>query len=146
MQPPSNPSEELARITRIVRSLVTQEIDYESLASDIWLECFERNLSPSYTLIANRVRSHCRRVRLEQRTEHQQRGVAGKDSDSVLDLNEIMDRAALSVVERRILFDYYYLKRSIPETAEALRLPAAVVGRTLRETITRLQQIARGLQ
>ena len=143
----ASPEEQLRVITRIVRSLVSSEVDYENLGAEIWKECYERGLPISYTLIQHRVLAHCRRLRFEQQFQRRQQPEESSDppdgEPAIVDI--LMVRAELSPSERLLIFETFYLGHSTREIALGHKTSRHKVARALRLALSKLRHAGRSL-
>lgn len=136
------PPEELERVRRICRRLVPH-LDWESLASDIWLEARERNYARvPYIMIRHKAISLVRHEKRElaSRSEHERLRdphALSTPHDTEL-VARLFQTSGLDAVEKNVIFERFWLDRQFPEIARSLSLSVSGVSCTYHRAMVKM--------
>jgi len=128
-------------------------LDKESLVHDIWLEIKFKNIPIYVRHVKHRcidaIRARKTKVLSEQRFTQQQRQ-RQKQTNSLkteqIDLNQIMQMASLTGLEREVIFKYFYKGKTFKEISLEMSLNKEKVEQIKNHTLKKLRKATRFLE
>jgi DNA-directed RNA polymerase specialized sigma24 family protein len=151
MTPPDNNVPDFNYILRLVKRILPNGYDHESIAAELVCRGLESRVRVSFTSIRNYCLDHRRRQNSERFANevwHGRRTEKGRSSNTQSPddtLAAILSSARLSGTDRQILIHKYWLGRSDIEIAHALGLPAYRVTELRNQALDRLRTVAKEL-
>lgn len=136
----------LRTITKTVRKILADNFDYEDIAVGIFIECLEKGVMPSHTVVKRRCLDALRKRYNEVAyREGLPEPLTSRDEglqaiDNIDQIERLM--AGLTNSERMIVFYRFFIGDSVKEIAEIVKLPVSIVYQRLREALYKMRQEA----
>jgi DNA-directed RNA polymerase specialized sigma24 family protein len=135
----------LSLISHHVRRFCRPPVDTDNLTADIWLEHWLGGTRVSVIAIYHRCVDELRRLRTElQANEIHTLLVVPPPSLPNLSGPEVaglIQRANLTELQKQLLFQRFYLSRTLRQIGQELHLPPAAVGTLLYSTLDKLRSL-----
>lgn len=143
-----------SQILQKVKAILPDHFDHEDIASEIWLSSWLSHGKPDsedvpvqkgiiYGRCVDAIRHRSVQERLLSRVATQPEQDVHDHDAPVADLNLIVWEASPSDLETKVIFQYFYLGRTISEGAAATGISANAFSSVLKHTLERLRAAAR---
>lgn len=137
-----------------VKGILPEHFDHEDIASEIWLSSWLSHGKPDsedvpvqkgiiYGRCVDAIRHRAVQERLWSRVAAEPLAAFIDHDGPVLDLNTLVAEACPNDLETKVIFQSFYLGRSIAEGSTAVGISQSVYSLTLHRTLERLRAAAR---